>query len=270
MDKKRTPCFLIDLNKEGDSKVKISPVGLVTGVDGRVYNIDANKVLEKMQGQSVDIVLNVNHGMEEHGEKAAGWFDINSLEARDDGIYATLSPTDIGEELIGKKHFRYLSPEYHISWNGDIREVHDIAGVGLVNSPNVLDEALNKAEDHKNDTDPDTEDKTEDNVEQTQKEKELQEQLQAEKEKNKKLAQEAKLQRIEHAIAAGELMPNKKEFALGLDAEMLDNFLEMNKDDAKHLQDSLKPDAKKNESQISDEEREINRQLGLSDEEGDA
>ena len=264
MSKKRNS-VLIELNAQGEGKTKISPVGLVEGVDGRKFNIEPNRVVSKMQEQKVDIALNVNHGIEEFGEKAAGWFDVNSLEVRDDGIYATLTPTDIGEEIISKKHFRYLSPEYYISWNGDIREVQSIGAVGLVNSPNVLDEALNHTEE-----DPKTEDPQitheEDNV--TEKEKELQQRLEEAEQNSKRLAQELKKQRIDHAIAAGELMPNRQAFAMGLDGEVLDEFLALEKENNKHLTQTLSPDNQSDESPMSDEEKEINRQLGLI-EEGD-
>jgi phage I-like protein len=250
---------LIELNAQStDEKIKISPIGLVTGVDGRVYQVNGDDVVERIKAQKIDIVLNVNHAMDSHGEKAAGWFDVNSLEVREDGIYAALEPTDIGSTLITEKHFRYLSPEYHISWNGDIREVHDIGAVGLVNRPNVLDEALNNAENPEEDTLPKE-------VEPTDAEKALQTQLAKEKEINAQHMADAKKAKIETAVAAGELMPNKQAFAMGLDGEVLTNFLALEKNDAKHLGGDVKPDAKDEESQVSDEEAEVNRQLGLGD-----
>ena len=256
---KPTPCFLLALNAQStEEKVKISPIGLVTGVDGRVYQINADDIVERMKKQKIDIVLNVNHAMDSHGEKAAGWFDINSVEVREDGIYATLTPTDIGETLITEKHFRYLSPEYHISWNGDIREVHDIGAVGLVNRPNVLDEALNQQTETEENTVPKE-------VEPTEKEKALQEQLDKEKEANAQLQADAKEAKIEAAVKAGELMPNKQAFAMGLDGEVLTNFLNLEKENNKHLGEHVSPDAKPETSQVSDEEKEVNRQLGLGD-----
>jgi len=271
MSKNKTALFLIELNAQTeDEKIKISPVGLSTGVDGRVFNIDAQAVVDKTKSYGVDVVLNVNHGYDDHKEKAAGWFDVNSLEVREDGIYASLNTTDIGKALIEKKYFRYLSPEYHISWNGDIREVRDIAGVGLVNRPNLLDESLNQIEEPdeapkpEQNTDTTEENQVSKEVEPTQKELELQKQLEAQTAKNKQLEEDAKTAKIETAINAGELLPNKREFAMNLQGTQLDEFLSINKEDAKHLGASTKPDDN-NTATLSDEDKEVNRQLGLGE-----
>ena len=251
---KPTPCFLLALNAQSTKeKVKISPIGLVTGVDGRVYQINADDIVKRMTEQKIDIVLNVNHAMDAYGEKAAGWFDINSMEVRENGIYATLTPTDIGETLIKEKHFRYLSPEYHISWNGDIREVHDIGAVGLVNRPNVLDEALNKQKEAEEEIVP--KDTT---VE------ELQTQLNTANERNAQLEQNAKIQKVDMAIASGHLLPADKDFAIALNDQHLDAYLSREKAKLAHLGNDVKPDAHtEDNTQISDEQKAVDAQLGL-------
>ncbi|MCW1604922.1 phage protease, partial [Campylobacter jejuni] len=70
------------------------------------------------------------------------WFDRNSLELREDGIYASLELTPKGKELVENKAFRYLSPEYYVD---DDKNVIHLDAMGLVNQPNLLNRALNKA-----------------------------------------------------------------------------------------------------------------------------
>ena len=252
--KKREPCFLIEVNAQAGDKIKISPIGEFKGVDGRPYVLNAGEVVAKTSDRKIDIVLNVNHGWDNENDKSAGWFDHNSLEVREDGIYANLDTTDIGEGLISKKHYKYLSPEYRVarSDNGNLI-VLEIVGVGLVNRPNLLDEALNEQE----------QTEQEEETLPTEKEIELQKQLEEQKETNRQLALDAKKTKIETAIAAGELMPNKQAFAMGLDGEQLESFLALNKEDAKHLATQTKPDESKEEPELSEAEIEVNKQLGL-------
>jgi hypothetical protein len=255
-EQKRDPCFLIEINAQNqEDKLRISPIGTFTGLDGRTYTLDASPVMEKTKEQKIDIVLNVNHGYDEVREKAAGWFDFDSLEVREDGIYASLNTTNIGEEAIKEKHYRYLSPEYKVAYSENNRIVLQIVGVGLVNRPNVLDEALNEQQENEEDN----------TLQKTEKEIELQAQIDAEREENKQLKDAAKKTKIETAVTAGELMPNKQEFAMGLDGEQLDSFLALNKEDAKHLTANTKPDDIENNKTLTTEEVEVNKQLGLGE-----
>ena len=131
----------LELNSLQDGKIKISPAGQqVMGYDGRVFNIDASFVVANTKSQNVDILLDKDH----YDGEAMGWFDINSLEARDDGIYASLEFTEVGKGLVDKKLYRYLSPAYEVNYRDNgVREVVRIASVGLVNRPNLLNKALN-------------------------------------------------------------------------------------------------------------------------------
>jgi len=248
---KREPCYLIALNAQTkDEKIKISPAGEFKGVDGRVYTLNSSDVVTKTKDRKIDIVLNIEHGWSKEDNKAAGWFDFDSLEAREDGIYANLETTDIGAELIEKKLYRYLSPEYKVARAENSMIVLEIVGVGLVNRPNVLDEALNKEE---------TTVQKSNNTE-----IELQKEIQKLKEENQQLLTRAKEAKIDSAIKAGELMPKAKEFAMSLNGEKLDEFLALNKDEAKHLTTNTPIDTKEPTAQ-TDEELEVNRQLGLGE-----
>ncbi|TQR29158.1 hypothetical protein DMB92_08455 [Campylobacter sp. MIT 99-7217] len=131
--------LLLELNaKLINEKVKISPIGKAVGLDGRVFKIDGLKLIENIQKNGLDIALNLNH----QGGEAYGWFDKNSLELRQDGIYASLELTPKGKELVESKAFRYLSPEYYV--DNDKNVIH-LDAMGLVNQPNLLNRALNKA-----------------------------------------------------------------------------------------------------------------------------
>lgn len=131
--------LLLELNtKLTNEKVKISPIGIAKGLDGRVFKIDGEKLINNIQKNGLDIALNLNH----QGGEAYGWFDRNSLELREDGIYASLELTPKGKELVENKAFRYLSPEYYVD---DDKNVIHLDAMGLVNQPNLLNRALNKA-----------------------------------------------------------------------------------------------------------------------------
>ncbi|TKX33233.1 phage protease [Campylobacter taeniopygiae] len=131
--------LLLEINsKTTDEKIKISPIGIARGIDGRVFKIDGEKLIKNIQKNNLDIVLNLNH----QGGEAYGWFDRNSLELREDGIYASLELTPKGKELVKNKAFRYLSPEYYVD---DDKNVIHLDAMGLVNQPNLLNKALNKA-----------------------------------------------------------------------------------------------------------------------------
>lgn len=141
---------LLELNFSQGEKVKISPIGEVVGFDGRKFTINGQAVIEETQKNSVDLVLDVNHGFSNEGDAAAGWFDINSLELRDDGIYAALNQTELGEPLVSKKLYKYLSPAYIMDKNKQDRSVLSIDSVGLVNRPNLLIDELNKKQHEEN------------------------------------------------------------------------------------------------------------------------
>lgn len=137
---------ILSLNYKNGELIKVSPIGEIEGADGRTFKIDAKKIIENIKKNGVDIVLDENHSF----AGAVGWFDKDSFEVRDDGIYAKLELNKRGMELVNDKIYRYLSPVYDLSG----RDVLSIESVGLVNKPNVLNNALNskgdKVENEKN------------------------------------------------------------------------------------------------------------------------
>lgn len=126
---------LLSLNYKDGELIKVSPVGEVKGLDGRVFKINAASLIETIQKNNLDIVLDENHSF----AGAIGWFGKDSFVEKEDGIYAKLELNDRGKELIEKKIYRYLSPVF----DTDGSEVTGLDSVGLVNRPNLLNNALN-------------------------------------------------------------------------------------------------------------------------------
>lgn len=127
---------VLELNFKQNEKVKVSPVGEVIGLDGRAFRIDGAALIASIEKNALDIALDENHSF----GAALGWFDKDSFELRDGGVYASLSLNKTGEELIGSRAYRYLSPVFDM---GENRRVIGLDSVGLVNRPNLLNNAIN-------------------------------------------------------------------------------------------------------------------------------
>ncbi len=288
--------FLVEFNStKDDKKVKISPIGEVVGLDRRVFVIDANSVIKNTKDRQIDIVLNKNHF---DSDGAFGWFDLSSLEVKDDGIYASLELNNLGEEAVKNKHFRYLSPEYLVNSN---REVVAIVGVGLVNQPNLLNKAMNKEGESREADDnclssvglePETPSKaplTENNTsKQGEKMNDKKEDVSLQKElntanakvltlqtevnkmqnENKELRSQIealeetnKLSKIDNAIANGELLPAQKEFALSLDKNSIDGYLASVKEANLQITQGMQRELNHKEKNKDDEDKEVNKEL---------
>jgi len=130
---------LLELNFKDGEKVKVSPVGDVIGYDGRSFRIDGEMVLTSIERNGLHIVLDENHSFGE----ALAWFQKDSFEVRDDGIYASIEWTPKGKTLAENRSYRYLSPVFDM---GDNRTVIGLDSVGLVNRPNLLNQEINKKE----------------------------------------------------------------------------------------------------------------------------
>ncbi len=255
--------LFIELNKQTKNKIKISPIGEIIGLDKRVFIVDSNSVLKNTKNRMLDIVLNKNH----LDSEAFGWFNLNSLEEKEDGIYATLELNNLGEEAVKNRHYRYLSPEYLVNSN---REVVAIIGMGLVNHPNLLNKAINKTK---------KEEKSMDKTRENELQKELnssnakvltlEKEINTQKKENetlkteiKSLKEANKTNEIEVAIASGELLPSQKEFALSLDINSIDGYLNSVKESNLQITKNLKNNIDtKNKSTNEQEEKELNATL---------
>ena len=134
---------LLKFSEEDEGLVAISPVGEVKGKDGRAYNLDGEKLIGTLQANKQNLPLLVEHGQNsEYGEKAFGWFDVDSLVIKNGFLYAKLEKNKLGDELVSNKYYLYLSPAYLM--DGDSRDVNSILHISLVNEPNLHLPELNK------------------------------------------------------------------------------------------------------------------------------
>ena len=244
---------VLELNYKAGDKIKVSPVGSVIGLDGRAYIVDGAALIDSIAQNALDIPLDENHN---YG-RATGWLEHTSFEVRADGIYAQANLTESGTELIDKRFYRYLSPVYIM---GENRRVIGLDSVGLVNTPNLLNTALNTKE-----------------KDETMEKEELQKELTTAKASNVELNTKVttlstqlseanmklKTQTIDARIASGELLPNAKAFAMTLEGAALDQFLELNKTNTQHLQTRTGIEA--NTHVIDEATKAVNAQLGIKE-----
>ncbi|MBL4774484.1 MAG: hypothetical protein JKY87_00285 [Mariprofundus sp.] len=251
-------CALGDFkNSDWKNGLKISPIGKVTGIDGRTFSIDGEAALQELNDNGLKLVLNVDHGWTaKYGSEAAGWFA--DFELKDDGIYAKLELNKLGNKLLEAQAYKYLSPEF---LTDEFKNVVAIVGVGLVNQPNLLNQALNKQQHDTGEQDMsaknNNDDKNDTNAEQMQRLKDENNALKLRIEASEKDLRE---QKINNAIKDGALIPAKKDFALALDANALDSFLKIEAESKPaKANNNLNPDAEKDDY----ENDEILSQLGL-------
>jgi len=239
------------------SKVKFSPVGTVDGLDGRRFIIDGPAMLDLLITNDLKLPLTIEHGYSRHGEESAAWF--SDYELRTDGIYATLTLNTLGTELIESERYKYLSPEYLVNY--DTNQVELIVGVGLVNKPNLLNKALNNQEREMATKDADNATEIEQLTSVVESLKSQNTELQTQ---NSDLLKRLSTNKVDAAIGAGKLAPSKKDFALGLEANALDSYLQLEAQTFSATEDnSINPDKQDD----TDKNCEIMQQLGLGGDE---
>lgn len=241
---------LLSLNYKENEPVKVSPVGEITGLDGRVFMIDGAALLKRISSNGLHIPLDENHSF----GGALGWFDKDSFELRNDGIYAKLELNKNGAALVNDKVYRYLSPVY----DTDGRYVTGLDSVGLVNRPNLLNNTINSKGENMNELE-ELKAKFEALQKELETSKAANETLKAELAEAKKPAEQPKQ---EESKAGSEEANNvSKQIAeLGAKiAKMEENFKGI------FGKSELEKNAKANA--LTDEQSKIARMLGLSDEE---
>ena len=80
----------------------------------------------------VGVPLDIEH---EQGP-APGW--VTGVEAREDGVYAQVDWTPLGQQLVGDRVYRYVSPEWFLQWQRGIDgQVFDrvLTRLSLTNKP---------------------------------------------------------------------------------------------------------------------------------------
>jgi len=257
-----TQLYIKELCAIGDptqGALKISPIGMVSGIDGRVFEVDGAKLLQDLQSNGLKLSLNVEHGEnDKYGGEAAGWFDKFALQ--NDGIYASLALTKLGTKLLNNQSYKYLSPEYLSpeAWGNEVRQVQHLVGVGLVNQPNLLNQALNKINPQTTGDKTMSDQEAGDNTDEL---KQLKDDNKILREKLDKQDKALREQKVNHAISAGKLIPAKKDFALALDANALESFLTIESESTTLQKDdnALNPDTNGDQDAGND----IYQQLGI-------
>ena len=243
----------IELNSSS-KEVKISPAGTISGFDGRVFVVDENTVA-KTKAKGIDIPLNVEHCFTDKGCSAVGWFDVNTLELKEDGVYATLTLNKEGEELVKNKNYRYLSPEFIV---GENRHVETIEGVALVNSPNFELEINKKGEkvDEKQIQTLQKEINAKENQIQ-----DLQKQLNAKEEQIKNLIDDLKEFHLNAAIKENKILPAEKESLKAMPLDALTSYLETRKPLGMTKENNFQD----GQNQKEDNEAKLLKELGWED-----
>ena len=112
-------CIATDLQSYPETppeRVQIFPFGTFdNGWEAGPQTIDrafGEQLVANFQARvtMADVPLDIQH---QQGA-APGW--ITDLEVDDDGIYAHVSWTPLGSQLVGNREYRYLSPEWNPTW----------------------------------------------------------------------------------------------------------------------------------------------------------
>lgn len=213
--------LLIELNAKTKNakikEVKISPIGLFSGYDGRVFKLD-EKAITNTKHNALDIPLNVEHCSTDKGCQAVGWFKVDSLTWKEDGVYALLELTKEGGELVTSKKYRYLSPEFTVEQD---RSIISIDAVALVNAPNLNLEINQKRKEKEMDKQTDK-----DELQKLQDENAtLKQQLEELQKSNKKLTDSLKEQTLDEAVANNKILPAEKDTLKELNTKTLKSYL---------------------------------------------
>lgn len=157
----RALCVALKLDAAGGAPewVELVPAGSpVRGRDGRSWtNPDPEAIVAAFNASGVDLAVDMEHSQDHlatkgHEAPARGW--IKELRHEGGGrITGRVEWTEKGRNAIESKEYRYLSPV--LNYRTSDRAIVSIAGVALVNRPNLRTAALNRAgpdSDHPNDS----------------------------------------------------------------------------------------------------------------------
>ncbi|UNF42922.1 phage protease [Bartonella krasnovii] len=112
--------------------------------DGREWHYDPQRILKAFAANKGPLVIDYEHGQHHRARNgleapASGW--IEELAERDGAIWGRVKWTDMAAKKIVAREYRYLSPEFRHSKNG---EILSLAGAGLVNRPALVMTALSR------------------------------------------------------------------------------------------------------------------------------
>jgi phage I-like protein len=123
--------------------------GVVATQDGRSFRIrDAAAVIAASLDGERELAIDFDHAIDlaaKDGRRApaAGW--ISALEVRDDGLWAKVAWTPLGQAAIANREYRFLSPVFTHSKDGEVLRV---LRASLTNNPAFDMTALAQAQGH--------------------------------------------------------------------------------------------------------------------------
>lgn len=142
--------FSADVGGEGEPKTvfRVAPMGEVVGRDGRTFLLKdlahAQRVVDASLATAgaTDIPIDYDHqipfGLKDGvaaNAPASGW--VKGLEARADGIWATVEWTNAAAAKIRDKEYRYISP--YFGFEKASGAMTRIFNLGLLNFPNFTE-----------------------------------------------------------------------------------------------------------------------------------
>lgn len=131
---------LFDLLAQGNDlprKLKIFPYGEWDNPAYGHWRIDKS-VGEDFARNWRERVYRRDIGFDLRHEDGASPAWITNVIAEDDGVYVEVEWTKLGEELVGSKQYRYVSPSWYWDWvrpDDKARFKHVLTGVALTNDP---------------------------------------------------------------------------------------------------------------------------------------
>lgn len=140
-------CYPLAVNSEGQAPLEIQllPAGHMRGRDGREFNnSDPTGILAAFQRYGGPMAIDYEHASEiKQGEEipAAGW--ITAMEDRDGEIWGKVGWTNRAAKMISGREYRFLSPVFY---HDKALNILAIKSAGLTNQPNLIMQALNKAD----------------------------------------------------------------------------------------------------------------------------
>lgn len=138
---KRTVYPITEITAAEDGKlpkeIQIMPLGEWDTVPYGKLIITSEDITQMVdnfkKGVRAGIPIDVDHD----GKAAAGW--IKSLVAKDDGLFADVEWTALGEKLLGEKQYKFFSPEFNPEYtdpeNTNVKLDNVLIAGSLVNRP---------------------------------------------------------------------------------------------------------------------------------------
>ncbi|MFN3370996.1 MAG: phage protease [Sphingomonadaceae bacterium] len=152
-----TPPFIaaaaVEVNSAGASapgrqRIQLLPIGVIELRDGRgpflLPRAAAAAVIEATRAHAGRTAIMVDYDHQHHfgvrdgvaaQAPAAGWIDPATLEADDQGIWATVEWTPAARARLEAREYRYISPLF--AFDPKSKEVRSILAAGLTNVPAI-------------------------------------------------------------------------------------------------------------------------------------